>query len=167
MSPVSDVASSHTDRASSAGPGPSRNPIRRISGSRAASSNAVIRARTWRGSMPGWSASSTSAASLEASSAQAFRERRRLPFRVAVVHSDASADRELDRVADAFGVVAHDHHDLLDARRRGGVDRVLDERLPAEPFDSLRGAEPLPSPAARTTAEITLRASRTAARRNA
>ena len=35
-----------------------------------------------------------------------------------------------------------DHHDLLDARRRGRVDRVLDERLPAEPFDLLRGAEP-------------------------
>ena len=91
--------------------------------------------------MPGWSASSTSAASLEASSACRPSASDRLPFRVAVVHSDASADQELD-VADAFGVVADDHHDLLDARRRGRVDRVLDERLPAEPFDLLRGAEP-------------------------
>ena len=66
--------------------------------------------------MPGWSASRTIAASLcVIERAEPGGERRRLTLRVPIVHDEPRPLGQVQGVADAQGVVAEDHDDLVDA----------------------------------------------------
>ena len=114
-------------------------------------------ARMSRREIPGWSASSTTAASLESSRARARRRATSTAPRVPLVHDDPGGSWQVERLSHPLGVVAQHHDDLARPAPAAASTAYWTRGFPLTISSCFLRPNRLPLPAARTIAEITSR----------